>query len=209
LLGEKLPYVSRGGLKLKAALDRFAFPVRGMTCADVGASTGGFTDCLLQAGARRVYAVDVGYGQIDASLRADPRVVVMERINARVPFELPERVDLVVADVSFISLRLVLPQVLRHLGPAGAAIVLFKPQFEAERGEVGKGGVIRDPAQHALVLGRFISWLADSGIRLRGMTASPVLGDKGNREFLFLLEPPASAIEMAETPGGLNANAPV
>jgi 23S rRNA (cytidine1920-2'-O)/16S rRNA (cytidine1409-2'-O)-methyltransferase len=205
-------FVSRGGEKLAHALKTFGIAPDGKSALDVGASTGGFTDCLLQAGARRVYAVDVGYGQIDASLRANSRVVVMERVNARLPFELPERVDLVVADVSFISLRLVLPQAFRHLAQGGRAIVLFKPQFEAERGEVGKGGVIRDPLQHALVLGRFISWLVDRGIRLRGMTASPVLGDKGNREFLFHLEPPEPPIQ---TPGDggkprrLRANAPV
>jgi 23S rRNA (cytidine1920-2'-O)/16S rRNA (cytidine1409-2'-O)-methyltransferase len=205
-------FVSRGGEKLAHALTTFEISPAGKTALDVGASTGGFTDCLLQAGAKRVYAVDVGYGQIDASLRADPRVVVMERTNARDPFELPKMVDLVVADVSFISLRLVLPQAFRHLAPGGRAVVLFKPQFEAERGEVGKGGVIRDPLRHALVLGRFISWLVGRGIRLRGMAASPVLGDKGNREFLFHLEPLEPPIQ---TPGDggnpqrPNANAPV
>lgn len=185
----KPQFVSRGGEKLAHALKTFQISTAGGIALDIGASTGGFTDCLLQAGAMRVYAVDVGYGQLDASLRNDPRVIVMERVNAREPFELPARVGLIVADVSFISLRLVLPQALRHLKPGGRAVVLLKPQFEAERGEVGKGGVIRDPLLHAKVLGRFISWLAGQGIRLRGMTASPVLGDKGNREFLFYLEP--------------------
>jgi 23S rRNA (cytidine1920-2'-O)/16S rRNA (cytidine1409-2'-O)-methyltransferase len=182
-------FVSRGGEKLAHALEVFGISPADEAALDVGASTGGFTDCLLQAGASHVYAVDVGYGQLDASLRADPRVIVMERVNAREPFELPEQVGLVVADVSFISLRLVLPQVFRHLRPGGRAVVLFKPQFEAERREVGKGGVIRDPQLHAKVLARFIAWLAGSSIRLRGLTSSPILGDSGNREFLFYLEP--------------------
>jgi len=189
-LVSKPQFVSRGGEKLAHALKSFGVSAAGAVALDVGASTGGFTDCLLQSGAKRVYAVDVGYGQLDASLRADPRVVVMERINAREPFELPEQVDLVVADVSFISLKLVLPQAFGHLKrPGGRAVVLFKPQFEAERGEVGKGGVIRDPMKHVALLARFISWVVDRGMRLRDMTASPLLGDKGNREFLFHLEP--------------------
>jgi 23S rRNA (cytidine1920-2'-O)/16S rRNA (cytidine1409-2'-O)-methyltransferase len=182
-------FVSRGGEKLAHALQVFGVSPAAGAALDVGASTGGFTDCLLQGGARRVYAVDVGYGQLDATLRNDPRVVVMERVNAREGFDLPERVDLVVVDVAFISLRLVLPPVLRHLKHGGTAVVLFKPQFEAKRGEVGRTGVIRDPQLHATLLGRFIVWLVDHGIRLRGLTSSPILGDKGNREFLLHLQP--------------------
>ncbi|GAF88454.1 unnamed protein product, partial [marine sediment metagenome] len=151
-------YVSRGGEKLAHALAAFGIDPSGMTALDVGASTGGFTDCLLGAGARRVYAVDVGRGQLDAKLRRDPRVAVLERVNARYPYELPECADLAVIDVSFISARLVIPAALAHLRPRGCAVVLIKPQFEAGRGEVGKGGVIRDPRMHALVLARFVAW---------------------------------------------------
>jgi 23S rRNA (cytidine1920-2'-O)/16S rRNA (cytidine1409-2'-O)-methyltransferase len=182
-------FVSRGGEKLAHALQVFAISPAGETALDVGASTGGFTDCLLQGGARRVYSVDVGHGQLDATLRNDPRVVVMERLNAREWFDLPENVGIIVVDVAFISLRLVLPPVLRHLREGGSAIVLFKPQFEAKRGEVGRTGVIRDQQLHAALLGRFIVWLVEHGIRLRGLTSSPILGDRGNREFLLHLHP--------------------
>ncbi|MBI4305065.1 MAG: TlyA family RNA methyltransferase [Chloroflexi bacterium] len=182
-------FVSRGGEKLEHALARFSIDVTGLAALDIGASTGGFTDCLLKVGARKVYALDVGYGQLDATMRSDSRVVVMERINARNPYKLPETVDIVTADVSFISLRLVLPVAVQHLAPGGKIVALFKPQFEAERGEVGKGGVIRDPQLHATVLGRFIAWAVNHAFRIRGLTASPLLGDKGNREFLLLLEP--------------------
>ena len=181
-------YVSRGGEKLAHALAAFGIDPSGMTALDVGASTGGFTDCLLGAGARRVYAVDVGRGQLDAKLRRDPRVAVLERVNARYPYELAECVDLAVIDVSFISARLVIPAALAHLRPQGCVVVLIKPQFEAGRGEVGKGGVIRDPRTHALVLARFVAWALDSGLRVRGLTASPIVGAKGNREFFCLLE---------------------
>ena len=208
------PYVSRGGEKLAYALDRFGIDPAGITVLDVGASTGGFTDCLLQRGARRVYAVDVGHGQLHSRLVADDRVVSMEGVNARDPFELPVEltgeVDLVVADVSFISLRVVLPQAFLHLPPRGQlpgaqfpqgqspdgrfrrgrAIVLFKPQFEARRDEVPRGGVIRDPALRARLIGRFVAWLTANGIRIRGLVRSPILGDAGNAEFLFWLEPP-------------------
>ena len=191
-------YVSRGGEKLAHALDRFGVDPSGMTILDVGASTGGFTDCLLQHGARRVFAVDVGRGQLHSRLVADDRVVSMEGINAREPFDLSVEVDLVVADVSFISLRVVLPQVFRHLAPGtrppgGRAIVLFKPQFEARRDEVPRGGVIRDPSLRARLIGRFVVWLTSNGIRIRGLLRSPILGDAGNAEFLFWLEPPAEA----------------
>jgi 23S rRNA (cytidine1920-2'-O)/16S rRNA (cytidine1409-2'-O)-methyltransferase len=186
----RLPYVSRGGLKLAHALDAFSLTVAGRVALDVGASTGGFTDCLLQRGAARVYALDVGHGQLDYRLREDPRVVVMERQNARYPFPLPEPVDLAVVDVAFISLELVLPSVLEHLGPGRPLIALVKPQFEARKGEVGRGGVVKDPLVHARVLGRFVSWAVDRGLRLRNLCASPVLGDAGNREFFALLQQP-------------------
>lgn len=182
-------FVSRGGEKLAHALAVFGVDPAGQTALDVGASTGGFTDCLLQAGASRVYAVDVGRGQLHSRLRADPRVLAMEKVNARAPFDLPEDSDLLVADVSFISLRLVLLPSLAHLRPGGRAIVLVKPQFEADPAEVGPGGVVTDPVIHAAVLGRVVRWAVEQGIRVRGLTASPLRGDKGNREFFLLLEP--------------------
>jgi 23S rRNA (cytidine1920-2'-O)/16S rRNA (cytidine1409-2'-O)-methyltransferase len=188
-LAEKLPYVSRGGLKLAHALDEFKLDVTSLTAVDVGASTGGFTDCLLQRGAKRVYAIDVGYGQLDYKLRQDPRVVVMERVNAHHPFTLPEKVNIATIDVSFISVTQIIPNVVDHLIQPGYIIVLFKPQFEAERKEVGKGGIIKDPQIHALVLGRFIVWVTDHDLRLRGLVASPILGAEGNKEFLLLLTP--------------------
>lgn len=185
---ERLPYVSRGGLKLAHALDSWGLNVEGAVALDVGASTGGFTDCLLQRGARRVYAVDVGHGQLHYRLRGDARVVCMEGVNARHPFELPERVDVATVDVSFISLKLVLPPTTIHLRPGGHIVALVKPQFEARREEVGKGGVVRDPQVHAAVLARFCVWAIEQGFRLRGLTPSPVTGDAGNREFLVLLQ---------------------
>jgi 23S rRNA (cytidine1920-2'-O)/16S rRNA (cytidine1409-2'-O)-methyltransferase len=186
----RLPYVSRGGLKLEHALDRFGLDVEGVVALDVGASTGGFTDCLLQRGARRVYALDVGHGQLDYRLRQDPRVVVIEKCNARYSFSLPEPVDLVTIDVSFISLKLVIPRALEHLKPERPLIALVKPQFEASKGEVGRGGVIKSPQTHARVLGRTIAWATEAGVRVRNLCASPVLGDAGNREFFLLLEKP-------------------
>ncbi len=182
-------YVSRGGDKLEHALAAFGIDPAGVTALDVGASTGGFTDCLLRHGAAKVYAVDAGRGQLHSKLRADPRVVSMEKVNARTSFSLPEMVDLLIADVSFISLRVVLGTSLAHLKPGGLAAVLVKPQFEAESREVGPGGVIKDPQVHAAVLGRMVRWAVDSGIRVRGLTSSPLLGDEGNREFFLLLEP--------------------
>ena len=182
------PYVGRGGIKLAHALDSFGLNVTGMAALDVGASTGGFTDCLLQRGAARVYAVDVGRGQIDQRLRQDIRVTVMERVNARHRFELPETVDIATVDVSFISLRMVLPRVAEHVKPGGHIVALVKPQFEAEREQVGKGGVVRDPKVHAAVLSRLILWAIDRGFRMRDLTPSPILGDAGNREFFLRLE---------------------
>jgi 23S rRNA (cytidine1920-2'-O)/16S rRNA (cytidine1409-2'-O)-methyltransferase len=180
-------YVGRGGEKLEHALDVFGVDAAGAVAADIGASTGGFTDCLLQRGASRVYAVDVGQGQLDVRLRREPRVVVMEGVNARYLEELPEPVDLVTVDVAFISLRLVLPAIRRLLRPGGIIVALFKPQFEAARREVGRGGVIRDPQMHARLIGRFAAWCVKSGLRVIGLTASPLLGPAGNREFFFHL----------------------
>jgi len=182
---EKMPYVSRGGLKLQHALDVFKIDVSGRVCLDVGSSTGGFTDCLLQRGALKVYAVDVGTNQLDYRLRQDRRVVVMEKTNAHYPFSLPEQVSLTVMDVSFISVTLVIPNVLPHLAAPGDMVILFKPQFEAEKGEVGKGGVITDSLVHALTISRFVLWMNENGLRLLGLTASPILGAEGNREFLM------------------------
>jgi 23S rRNA (cytidine1920-2'-O)/16S rRNA (cytidine1409-2'-O)-methyltransferase len=177
-------FVSRGGEKLRAALDRFGVDATGLVCADLGASTGGFTDCLLQAGAARVYAVDVGYGQLHWRLRQDARVVAIERQNARHLEGLPEPVALVVADLSFISLALILPVITRLLAPGGRAITLVKPQFEAGREAVGKGGVVRDPATHRAVLARFIEEASGAGFGVAGLIPSPLRGPAGNIEFL-------------------------
>jgi 23S rRNA (cytidine1920-2'-O)/16S rRNA (cytidine1409-2'-O)-methyltransferase len=186
----RLPYVSRGGLKLEHALDEFGLDVSGVTALDVGASTGGFTDCLIQRGVRRVYAVDVGRGQLSYKLRQDPRVVSTEKLNARYPFELPEPVDLVVVDVSFISLALVLPPALEHLLPGKCLVALVKPQFEAPREMVGRGGIVRDPKTHAAVLSKVINWSVSQGLRVRNLCRSPILGDAGNQEFFLLLQKP-------------------
>jgi 23S rRNA (cytidine1920-2'-O)/16S rRNA (cytidine1409-2'-O)-methyltransferase len=191
-IAERLPYVSRGGLKLEAALDAFSVSAEGCIAADVGASTGGFTDCLLQHGASRVYAIDVGYGQLAWSLRQDPRVVVMERINARYLERLPEPIHLATVDVSFISLTLILPRIRDWLEPrrtasAGIVIPLIKPQFEAGRDRVGKGGVVRDPEVHCEVLTRILTWAAENGLPPRGLIRSPLKGPAGNVEFLAWL----------------------
>lgn len=180
-------YVSRGGQKLAAALDAFAIDPRGRTCLDVGASTGGFTDVLLQRGAAHVIAVDVGYGQLAWSLRQDPRVTVLERINIRHLERLPVPADLAVIDVSFISLRLVLPRVRELLSPPGDVIALVKPQFEVGKGAVGKGGIVHNPAQHEQVLSELSRFAAEDGYRVAGQIPSPILGAKGNREFLMYL----------------------
>lgn len=187
LVRDPLPYVSRGGLKLARALDRFQLDVDGMIAVDVGASTGGFTDVLLQRGARRVYAVDVGYGQLAWRLRNDPRVVVMERTNARNLQSLPEPIDLAVIDVSFISLRQVLGPVAGLLRRDGRIICLIKPQFEAGRAQVGKGGVVRDPAVWREVLRRLLDFAAEEGWATAGLERSPITGPAGNVEFLALL----------------------
>mgnify|MGYP005841327315 CR=1 FL=1 len=187
-----LAYVSRGGVKLAAALDAFGIDARGRVAADVGAATGGFTDCLLQRGAARVYAIDVGYGQLAWRLRQDERVVVLERTNVRYLEALPEPVNLVTIDVSFISLALVLPVVARWLGPAGQIVALVKPQFEVGRGEVGRGGAVRRREQHEQVLARVAAGAGALGLRLAGVEPSPILGPAGNREFLVhLVQGPA------------------
>jgi len=185
---EPPPFVSRGGIKLDHALDQFQLDVSGKVVADIGASTGGFTDCLLKRGTSRVYAIDVGYGQLDYRLRQDSRVVVMERVNVRYPVSLPEKVDLATVDLSFISVEKVIPSVARLLKENGYLLVLIKPQFEARREEVGRRGVIKQPMVHARVLGRFISWMTGHGFRLGGLVASPILGASGNKEFFVLLK---------------------
>jgi 23S rRNA (cytidine1920-2'-O)/16S rRNA (cytidine1409-2'-O)-methyltransferase len=193
------PYVSRGGDKLAAALQAFSVEVRDRLCADVGASTGGFTDCLLQHGARLVYAIDVGQGILDWKLRQDKRVVVMENTNARLLESLPGPVSLVTMDASFISLTVLLPVVLNWLEPARAEssppaeiIALVKPQFEASRVQAGRArGVIRDPQVHRQVLERVLAFASQQGCQVKGLLASPLLGPKGNREFLLWLGYPA------------------
>ncbi|MCS7060183.1 MAG: TlyA family RNA methyltransferase [Anaerolineae bacterium] len=181
-------YVSRGGFKLEAALDQFHIDPFDLTCADVGSSTGGFTDCLLQRGARRVYAIDVGQHQLHWKLRNNPRVVVMEQINARYLETLPEPIDLAVIDVSFISLTLILPKVFAWLrAPAGQVIALIKPQFEAGPNQVGKGGIVRDPAVHQHVIDAISAFCAAHGWQRCGLIESPLLGAEGNKEFLIWL----------------------
>ena len=174
---------------IRKGFDEFGLDVAGKVAADIGASTGGFTDCLLKRGASRVYAVDVGYGQLDYRLQRDKRVVVMDRLNARYPLSLPEKVDLATIDVSFISVEKVIPSVASLLKAGGYLLVLLKPQFEAKKPEVGKGGVIREGQAQARVLGRFIGWMVGHGFRLGGLVASPILGASGNKEFFILLLP--------------------
>ena len=200
----RLPYVSRGGFKLKAALDAFHLDVGGWVVADVGASTGGFTDCLLQRGAARVYAIDVGYGQLAWKLRQDARVIVMDRTNARYLKALPERVHLAVVDVSFISLRLVLPSVAGWLAPGAHIVALIKPQFEAGKRQVGKGGVVRDPAVHRQVLEHLLSWAEEKGWPLCGLIQSPITGPAGNLEFLAGWQPD-SGVQGLDLTAAINA----
>jgi len=189
-LAERPKFVGRGGEKLEHALDAFGLEVSGLVVADIGASTGGFTDCLLQHGAERVYAIDAGKGQLDYGLRNDERVVAMEGVNARYLGALTEPVDFVTIDVSFISLRLVLtPVPAMFLMGLGSIVVLLKPQFEARKGEVPRGGVIRDPQLHARIIGRFAKWCVSNGFRIIDLTSSPILGADGNREFFFWLRP--------------------
>jgi len=198
--GPAEPFASRAGRKLDAALDHFAaarpgLDPRGWTCLDVGASTGGFTDCLLQRGAARVYAIDVGYGQLDFQLRRDPRVVVMERVNARhlQPGDLPQRCRLAVVDVSFISLSKVVPALVPHVEEGGFLLPLIKPQFEAGRGAVGKGGILRDAALRGRVVAGTVEALAALGLEVLGVADSEVAGAGGNREAFVLLRKPEAA----------------
>ncbi len=184
--GDVCPYVSRGGLKLEKALRDFGVKPEGFVCSDSGASTGGFTDCLLQQGAKKVFAIDVGYGQLDWKIRSDDRVVVMERTNIRyvTPEDLGEPLDLSVIDVSFISLKIVLPTIKTLLKPTGQVLCLIKPQFEAGREKVGKKGVVREPATHKEVLDMFVELADNLGFTILGLTFSPVKGPEGNIEFL-------------------------
>ena len=184
--GASCPYVSRGGLKLEKALRDFGVDPTGYVCSDSGASTGGFTDCLLQQGASKVFAIDVGYGQLDWKIRSDPRVVVMERTNVRyvTPEQLGEPLDLSVIDVSFISLKIVLPVIKTFLKPTGQVLCLIKPQFEAGKDKVGKKGVVREPETHKEVLDNFVALANSLDFKILGLTFSPVKGPEGNIEFL-------------------------
>lgn len=186
--GREHPWVSRGGVKLAHALAHFAIDVTDKVALDIGSSTGGFTDVLLQRGARRVYAVDVGHGQLDWKLRGDPRVVVLERVNARnlSSTEIPEAVDIIVCDASFISLKVVLPAALALAATSARLVALIKPQFEVGKGKVGKGGIVRDPELHREVCERIAAWVdTQPGWRVDGVTESPILGSEGNKEFLI------------------------
>ena len=188
--GGTLAYVSRGGLKLEKAMATFPIDLRGAVCADIGASTGGFTDCMLQNGAEKVYAVDVGYGQLAWKLRGDPRVVCLERTNARylTHEQVPDELDFASVDVSFISLKLILPPLNGLLKDGGHAACLVKPQFEAGREKVGKKGVVRDPDVHLEVLEHFLDHAKESGFTVLGLTYSPIRGPEGNIEYLGYLE---------------------
>jgi 23S rRNA (cytidine1920-2'-O)/16S rRNA (cytidine1409-2'-O)-methyltransferase len=190
LRGKDNPYVSRGGLKLEAAINALQLDVSGFICLDVGASTGGFTDCLLTRGAQQVYAVDVGYGQIAWKLRQDARVVVIERTNIRNMSvdALPHPVDLTTIDVSFISLKIVVPAVLKYLKSDARILALIKPQFEVGKDQVGKGGVVRDKTLHSRVIENLSGFFANIGLMCDSVFPSPLLGPKGNREFFILLK---------------------
>jgi 23S rRNA (cytidine1920-2'-O)/16S rRNA (cytidine1409-2'-O)-methyltransferase len=202
---EPLKYVSRGGYKLEGALDTFQIDVVGKTCADVGASTGGFTDCLLQRGAKRVYALDVGYGQIAWKLRTDRRVIVMDRINARYLESLPELVELAASDVSFISVTQILPSIKRLLQPRGQVVALIKPQFEAGRDQVGKGGIVRDVQVHRSVVEKIARYAMDNDWRVIGLCRSPIAGMDGNVEFFCHLATDKSRVnvDLDQTVAGL------
>lgn len=188
--GETLRYVSRGGKKLEKAIDAFALDLTGKTCIDIGASTGGFTDCMLQNGAQKVYSVDVGYGQLAWSLRTDERVVNLERTNIRyiTDEQIPEKVDFISVDVSFISLTLVLPVAHRLLQDAGQMVCLVKPQFEAGREKVGKKGVVRDPDVHCEVIEKVAKFAIEAGFSILGLEYSPIKGPEGNIEYLLYLK---------------------
>lgn len=200
LRGDALPFVSRGGLKLAGALDRWNIDPAGLTCFDAGSSTGGFTDCLLQRGALKVYAVDVGTNQLHWKLRSDPRVISMEQVNLRTwdQAAIPERCQLLVADLSFISLRLAIPPVLPSLVPGAEAVLLVKPQFEAGRDDVGPGGIVRDSAVHRRVLVEVWAFFAQTALRPQALAMSPIKGGEGNTEFLMHLA-------LGRAPGDLGA----
>jgi len=187
---DEIPYVSRGALKLEEALKTLDIDITHDVCLDIGASTGGFTDCLLRHGAAKVYAVDVGYGQLAWSLRSDERVVVLERTNIRYLTEeqVPEHVDVVTIDTSFISLKLVVPAALNFLKKGGRILALIKPQFEVGKGKVGKGGVVKDPALHAEVIDTLSQFFQELGLEKEDVITSPILGPKGNREFIISLK---------------------
>ena len=193
--GGDLPYVSRGGVKLAGALDALGIDVAGRLVLDVGASTGGFTDCVLQRGARAVIAVDVGYGQLAWALRQDPRVTLLERCNVRhlEASQLPARPDFAVVDASFISLTLILPRIATVVAPGSVIVALVKPQFEVGKGQVGRGGVVRDPALHASAIARVRDCAIGLGLAVLGECPSPILGPKGNREFFLALQTPVAA----------------
>ena len=205
LRGEALPFVSRGGLKLAGALDLWGIDPTGRVCFDAGSSTGGFTDCLLQRGAAKVYAVDVGTNQLHWKLRSDPRVISMEQVNLRTwdPGLLPERCSLLVADLSFISLRLAIPPVLPSLASGAEAVLLVKPQFEAGREEVGAGGIVRDPAVHRRVLVDAWTFFAASELRPLALAVSPIKGGEGNTEFLLRLGLGAVSADLGQALAGL------
>ena len=193
--GHALPYVSRGGLKLEKAINLFGLDLEGKVCMDIGASTGGFTDCMLQNGAEKVYSIDVGHGQLDWKLRNDPRVVCMERFNARElsAEDLPQVPDFASIDVSFISLRLILGPVFNTLSPGGSVAALIKPQFEAGREKVGRKGVVRDPAVHEEVINHVLDFAAETGFSCAGLTFSPITGPEGNIEYLaYLVKEPGN-----------------
>jgi len=188
--GGRNPYVSRGGFKLEKALEVFKIDVSGFDCLDVGASTGGFTDCLLQHGATRIFAVDVGYGQLAWKLRQDPRVHVIERTNIRhMPIEIISRpVDLITIDVSFISLKIVVPEVIQFIGADGVILALIKPQFEVGKGKVGKGGVVKNPVLHRKVIEDLSTFFTEEGFMCKSIIPSPLIGPKGNKEFFIYLK---------------------
>jgi len=191
LLEDPVPYVSRGGLKLEGALDEWDICLEDAVCIDIGASTGGFTDLMLKRGALRVYAIDVGYGQLDYKLRNDPRVVNMEKTNVRLldTEKFPEKADFIAIDVSFISLKLILPVAVKLLKSEASIVCLVKPQFEAGREQVGKGGIVRDPDVHTEVLDKIKNYTADNGLSVIAEIDSPIAGAKGNKEFLMLVKP--------------------
>ena len=190
LVEEAARYVGRGGLKLEGALRHFAIRVAGTTALDIGASTGGFTDCLLQHGARKVYAIDVGHGQLAWKMRSDPRVIVREKLNARFlsRTDVPEPIDLCVIDVSFISLTLILPNAVEPVTPNGMVLALIKPQFELEASDVGRGGIVRDPALHIKAQDKIRQWVIDASHELVGIVPSEITGTDGNQEFFACIQ---------------------